>query len=128
MDAGVTTLLKVRRRQKSRKPEFKRYEAHKKLKLKDKSWRRPRGRHSKMRRGIGRKKKVNAGYGSPKLVRGLHPSGFEEVRISTPSELDMISENQAVRIASTVGQKKRLLIEEKAKEMGLKVLNPRVME
>lgn len=128
MESGVTTLLKVRRRQKSRKPEFKRYEAHKKLKLKDKSWRRPRGRHSKMRRGIGRKKKVNAGYGGPKLVRGLHPSGFEELRISTPSELEMVGENQAIRIASTVGQKKRLLIEDKAKEMGLKILNPRVVE
>jgi len=31
---------------------------------------------------------------------------------------------QAIRIASCVGMKKRLMIEEKAKEMGLKILNP----
>ena len=122
-------LLRVRRRLKARKPEFKRYCAHKKLRLRNKSWRRPRGLDNKLRIRYGGKKSgrivVNAGFGSPKAVRGLHPSGYEEVLVHNPNELDNINpERQAVRIASKVGMKKRLAIEDKAKELGLKILNP----
>jgi len=122
-------LLKVRRRLKARKPEFKRYCAHKKLRLRNKSWRRPRGLDNKLRIRYGGKKSgrivVNAGFGSPKAVRGLHPSGYEEVLVHNPMELDEINpERQAIRIASNVGMKKRLAIEDKAKELGLKILNP----
>lgn len=121
-------LLRLRRRQKAKKPEFRRYEAHKKLRLRDKSWRRPRGRHSKLRKRVAGRKVVVVGYGSPKAVRYLHPSGYEEVLIYNPAQLETVdAEKHAVRIASTVGLKKRLLIEEKAKEMGLKILNPKVM-
>ncbi|HDD36328.1 MAG TPA: 50S ribosomal protein L32e [Archaeoglobus veneficus] len=122
-------LLRLRRRLKARKPEFKRYCAHKKLRLRDKSWRRPRGLDNKLRIRYGGKKSgrivVNIGFGSPKAVRGLHPSGYEEVLVYNPADLDKINpERQAVRIASNVGMKKRLAIEDKAKELGLKVLNP----
>jgi large subunit ribosomal protein L32e len=121
----ILRLLKLRRKQKSRKPEFRRYEAHKKLRLRDKSWRRPRGRHSKLRTRYGGRKVVMAGYGSPKQVRHLHPSGFEEVIVHNLLELDSVdASRQAIRIASAVGLKKRLAIEEKAKELGLKILNP----
>ncbi len=121
-------LLKLRRRLKARRPEFKRYESHKKLKLSDKGWRKPRGRHSKLRQRYGGKWSgrilVTAGFGSPKAVRGLHPSGKEEILVHTPKQLENINpEKQAARIASGVGTKKRLVIEEKAKEMGITVLN-----
>jgi len=122
-------LLRVRRRLKARKPEFKRYCAHKKLRLRNKSWRRPRGLDNKLRIRYGGKKSgrivVNVGFGSPKAIRGLHPSGYEEVLIYNPNELEKIDpERQAIRIASQVGMKKRLAIEDKAKELGLKILNP----
>ncbi len=125
----VKRLLKVRRRQKERKPEFRRYCWNKKLRLRNKSWRRPRGLHSKLRRRYGGKKSgrivVSAGFGSPKAVRGLHPSGYEEVLVYNPAELEKIDkERQAARIASCVGMKKRLAIEDRAKELGIKVLNP----
>ena len=125
----VKRLLKVRRRQKNRKPEFRRYCWNKKLRLRNKSWRRPRGLHSKLRRRYGGKKSgrivVSAGFGSPKAVRGLHPSGYEEVLVYNPAELENIDkERQAARIASCVGMKKRLAIEDRAKELGIKVLNP----
>jgi len=121
-------LLKLRRRLKARRPEFKRYESHKKLRLRDKGWRRPRGRHSKLRQRYGGKWSgkvlVTVGFGSPKAVRGLHPSGKEEVLIYTPKQLEGIDpEKQAARIASCVGMKKRLVIEERAEEMGIVVLN-----
>ncbi|WP_202319357.1 50S ribosomal protein L32e [Archaeoglobus neptunius] len=122
-------LLKVRRRQKERKPEFRRYCWNKKLRLRNKSWRRPRGLHSKLRKRYGGKWTgrivVNVGFGSPKAVRGLHPSGYEEVLVYNPADLEKIdSERQAARIASCVGMKKRLAIEDRAKELGIKILNP----
>ncbi len=125
----IRKLLKVRRRQKERKPDFRRYCWNKKLRLRDKSWRRPRGLHNKLRRRYGGKWSgripVNVGFGSPKAVRGLHPSGYEEVLVYNVKDLEKVDpERQAVRIASCVGMKKRLAIEEKAKELGIKILNP----
>jgi large subunit ribosomal protein L32e len=125
LNADILRLLKLRRRLKSRRPEFRRHEAHKKLRLRDKSWRRPRGRHNKLREKYGGRKPVMVGFGSPKKVRNLHPSGFEELIVHNADELKLVdSSRQAVKIASTVGLKKRLIIEEKAKEMGIVVLNP----
>ncbi|RLI82761.1 50S ribosomal protein L32e [Archaeoglobales archaeon] len=125
LDPESRRLLKVRIRQKSRKPEFKRYESHKKLRLRDKSWRRPRGMDNKMRKRIAGKKPVSVGFGTPSAIRGLHPSGFREVLVRNPFELEGIDvETEAIRIASSVGLKKRLAIEDKAKEMGIKILNP----
>jgi large subunit ribosomal protein L32e len=91
------------------------------------SWRRPRGLHNKQRR---QKKAKGAhptpGYGSPVLVRGMHPSGFLEVRVFTPDELTGIDPAcYAIRIGATVGGRKRAIILEKANSAGLKVLNPR---
>ena len=87
------------------------------------------GLNSKLRGRYGGRKGggsvVSAGFGSPKAVRGLQPSGYEEVLVYNPAELEKIDEErQAARIASCVGMKKRLAIEDRAKELGIKVLNP----
>ena len=116
-------LMKVRAKQKKRKPEFNRCDSHKKKKLSP-SWRRPRGLHNKLRQQIAAKGKlVKAGYGSPKGVRGYHPCGMKEVLVKNPDDLKN-AEGCAVRIAATVGMKKRDEIEAMAREMNLKVLNP----
>ncbi len=127
---SIERLLRVRRRQKQRKPDFRRYCWNKKLRLRDKSWRRPRGLHNKLRKRYGGKWSgritVNVGFGSPKAVRGLHPSGYVEVLVHNVKELEGLDpEKHAVRIASSVGMKKRLEIEARAAELGLKVLNPK---
>lgn len=117
-------LLRVRTRQKSKKPEFNFHDSHKKKKLTT-SWRKPRGLHNKLRQHIAAKgRTVKPGYGSPTAVRGYHPSGLAEVRVNNVAELAG-AEGCAVRIASAVGMKKRLDIQSKAAEMGLKVLNPK---
>ncbi len=68
---------------------------------------------------------MQVGYGSPKAVRGLHPSGFEEVMVRNPDDLQPIDPSyQAARIARTVGVRKRLMIEEVAKSREIKILNP----
>jgi large subunit ribosomal protein L32e len=111
------------------KPQFNRQDYHKKKRVPT-SWRRPRGGLSKQRRGIkGKGDKVEAGYGSPKAARGLHPSGFEEVRVHNVADLDGVdADSQAVRIASKVGARKRERIEEVAEEREIRVLNPTYVE
>ncbi len=67
---------------------------------------------------------VKVGYRGPAMVRGLHPSGFEEVVVHTVEELEKVDPSrQAVRIASTVGRRKRIEIIKKAEEKGIRVLN-----
>ena len=111
------------------KPQFNRQDYHKKKRTPE-SWRRPRGGLSKQRRGIkGKGPKVEAGFRTPKAVRGKHPSGFEEVRVENPDDLDDVDgDSQAVRIGSTVGARKRERIEELAEDAGVRVLNPTYVE
>ncbi|MFP4045473.1 MAG: 50S ribosomal protein L32e [Candidatus Aenigmatarchaeota archaeon] len=87
------------------------------------SWRKPRGRHSKLRLNRkGRGKKPSPGYGSEH--KGMHPSGYYEKLVHNPDELDDIDkEEEAARIASTVGKRKRKLIREKAEKEDIKILN-----
>ncbi len=107
-----------------RRPAFKRQEWFRYSKLGEK-WRKPKGIHSKMKRCLKRRPPmVDIGYRGPKTVRNLHPSGFEEVLIFNVDGLEGIDpKKQAVRIGGTVGTKKRIAIEDRADELGIRVLN-----
>ncbi|WP_370454839.1 50S ribosomal protein L32e [Halorhabdus sp. CBA1104] len=120
--------LLVQRRREG-KPQFNRQDYHKKKRVPT-SWRRPRGTLSKQRRGIkGKGDTVEAGFRTPKATRGLHPSGFEEVRVHNVDDLDGVDgDTQAVRIASKVGARKRERIEERAESEEIRVLNPTYVE
>lgn len=124
-DPEIRRLFNVRKVQKSKKPAFNRY-CHHKFKRLNKSWRHPRGLQSKQRAGFyGKGALASVGYGSPAAVRGLHPSGYAEVPVCTPDDLSLVDpEYEAVRIAATVGGKKRAEIEAKAAELNIRVLNP----
>jgi large subunit ribosomal protein L32e len=117
--------LKLKAKLKRKKPEFKR-QGEKNVKRLGRKWRSVRGNQSKLRmHRISRGFIPNVGYGSPKSVRGLHPSGLEEVLVHNVKELEkMDSQKQACRIASNVGKKKRLDVVKKAGEMKIKILNP----
>ncbi len=121
--------LKLREMLKHKRPEFVRQESWRYKRIKE-NWRRPRGIDSKMRRKIkGWPKSPEAGYRGPKTARGLHPSGYEEVLVYNPEDLDKIDpKTQAARIAHTVGIKKRMDIIAKATSKGIKVLNPKEAE
>ena len=125
MDDETKRLLDVRKYQKSKKPHFLQTDSHKKKKLEDK-WKRPDGIHNKTRYSQkGKCPRVERGFGSPALVRGLHPSGFEEVIVKNLKDLESLNVViMAGRIARTVGARKRFHIEKKAAELGLKILNP----
>lgn len=110
-------------------PSFGRQVNHMKKRVAS-SWRAPRGNLSKQRRRVkGKGAVVEAGYRGPKAVRGRHPSGFEEVLVERPAELaDIDGDREAVRIASSVGGRKRERIEEVAEEQEIRVLNPTYVE
>jgi large subunit ribosomal protein L32e len=110
-------------------PQFNRQDYHKKKRVPT-AWRRPRGILSKQRRGIkGKGPTVEAGFRSPKAARGLHPSGFEEVRVHNTDDLSGVDPDvEAVRIASKVGGRKRERIEDECEQREIRVLNPTYVE
>jgi len=116
--------LRLRAKVKKKKPDFVRQESWRYDRLKE-NWRRPKGIDNKMRRKIkGWPPTVNVGYRGPKAARGLHPSGYEEVLVYNVEDLKKVSpKTQAVRIAHTVGKKKRMQILQEAKKRKIVVLN-----
>lgn len=109
--------LELRNALKRKKPNFLRQDAHKKAKL-DNNWRRPRGRHSKMRFGLASyRKKPATGYGSPKLVKGLNSEGLKEVHVYNLEDLKNVQKNEGIVIGKTVGLKKKITILKKIKEL-----------
>jgi len=121
--------LRVRKRVKSKKPDFRRQEGWRYKRLKE-SWRRPRGIDSKMRKSVkGWPKSVKVGYRGPREARGLHPSGFEEVLVYNVDDIDKVNpETQAIKIAHTVGGRKRVEISARAREKKIYILNPKEEE
>ncbi len=111
---------------KLKRPKFSRQEWFRYKKLDGDTWRRSKGIHSKARKNLKyRPQKVSIGYRGRRDVRGLHPSGFQEVLVHNLKEIDGIDpEKQAIRIAHGVGMKKRIDIEQKAEELEIRVLNP----
>ncbi len=117
-------VLRLRAKVKKKKPDFVRQESWRYDRLKE-NWRRPKGIDNKMRRKIkGWPPTVNVGYRGPKAVRGLHPSGYEEVFVYNVEDLKKVDpKTQAVRIAHTVGKKKRMQILQEAKKRKIMILN-----
>ena len=124
LSAEVKAMLEKRAEVSGRRPEFLRQEWFRYAKL-GRKWRKPRGMHSKMRRHYKyRPTIVSIGFRGPALVRGLASSGFQEVLVYNPSNLDIIDpKTQAARIGGTVGGKKRATIIEKADQLKIRVLN-----
>src|SRR2546428_346416 len=107
------------------KPEFRRQESWRYKRVKE-NWRRPRGVTSKMRKEeSGFPAKVKNGYGSAASTRGLHPRGLVDKIVWREVELDGLDPKiHIVRIAARVGEKKRLGILAKAKDLNFHISNP----
>ena len=122
----IKKMLSLREKMKSKKPTFIRQESWR-YKRVHQAWRKPKGIDSKMRlKKKGWPKSVGKGYRSPKKIRTLHPSGYREVMVHNIMDLEGVKSNQAIRIAHTVGRKKRVEIIEKAEELKIYILNKRV--
>jgi large subunit ribosomal protein L32e len=124
---SAKTHLGLRRVLDKRRPIFGRQAANRYWRIgRDGAWRRPRGLQSKQRRHYGyRAKVVRIGYRSPADVRGLTPSGYRPILIHHADELTRIDPKlEAAIIARTVGTRRRLGLEEAARKLGIRVLNP----
>ena len=130
LDEETVAALSFRAKQKKKQPAFKRQEWYRYKRLARSSWRKPSGLQSKVR--LNRKYRppmARIGYRKISSVRGLHPSGFEEVMVHKSSDLDGLDpETQAVRIGARVGNRKRLDIHDRANSLGLRILNQRRIE
>ena len=121
--------LQTRMRARNKRPAFLRQESWRDTKFSE-SWRRPRGLDNKVRRKIkGWPASPSTGYKGPNVARGLHPSGYREVLVYNAESVTLIdSSNQAIRIAHTVGKRKRALIIAEAEKLHVKVLNLNIVE
>ncbi|MGQ9468817.1 MAG: 50S ribosomal protein L32e [Nitrososphaerales archaeon] len=125
-EVKLKELLKLRESIDDSRPEFVRQESWRYKRLGEK-WRKPKGIDSKMRLKVkGWPKIVKVGYRGPRITRGIHPSGYRDILIHSIDELKGLNpEKDAARLASGLGARKRAELIEKAKELGIKVLNPR---
>jgi len=117
-------LMELRKKISQKRPSFRRVESWRYKRVKD-SWRKARGIDSKTRKkkksGV---KSPNIGYRGPKKVRGLHPSGYEEVRIITIKDLKNLNNNKhALKISGKLGAKKRIALTDYCQKRGFKILN-----
>jgi len=92
-------------------------------KKKKRKWRRPRGRHSKVRKKRkGYVKPVSIGYGKPKEKKGLI-KGLKPVVVHNVEELKKVKQDEIAIIASGIGKKKKIEMAKIILENNIKVLN-----
>lgn len=117
-------LLEIRKNMKKKKPSFRRVESWRYVRVKD-PWRKARGIDSqtrmKTKSGV---KSPSVGYRTPKKIRGLHPSGYEEVRVEMLSDLQNLNpQKHALKISRRLGAKKRIELIDYAQKRNFKILN-----
>ncbi|NHJ22504.1 MAG: 50S ribosomal protein L32e [Candidatus Lokiarchaeota archaeon] len=117
-------MIELRKRMNKRRPSFRRVESWRYKRVKD-SWRKARGIDSQTRKktktGV---KSPSVGYRGPKKVRGLHPSGYEEVRVHNIDDMKGLNNRKhAIKVSTRLGVKKRISVIDYAQSRGFKVLN-----
>jgi len=117
-------LMELRKKINKKRPSFRRVESWRYKRVKD-SWRKARGIDSKTREkkksGV---KSPTIGYRTPRKVRGLHPSGYEEVRVNTIQDINNLNKNyHGIKISSKLGSKKRVALIDYCQKRGFKILN-----
>jgi large subunit ribosomal protein L32e len=121
---GVISPAKLRAKKKAHPRFFRQNQGRATRKRVKDNWRKPRGIDNKKAHKVATfGAEPNIGWRSPKEIRGLHPSGRLEVRAENAAAVEKAPDGAAIRIASSVGKRKRDEIRAKAAARGLKVLN-----
>ncbi|MCK5177028.1 MAG: hypothetical protein KAQ92_04845, partial [Candidatus Aenigmarchaeota archaeon] len=106
-----------------KKQQFKRTDFGRKKGLKD-VWRKPRGRHNKLRLGkFNKGPRVRVGYGRDKTERYTNKDGRTEVLVHNIADLEKLNKTDSAVIAGCVGLKKKYEIAKKAEELKINVEN-----
>ena len=97
LDDEAQKALSKRNAANRKRPAFKRQNWFRYKRLGQK-WRKPRGMHSKMRtRRKYRPPMASTSYRGPAAARGLHPSGFAEVIVHRPADLEVMDPQRGAR-------------------------------
>ncbi|NHJ22982.1 MAG: 50S ribosomal protein L32e [Candidatus Lokiarchaeota archaeon] len=117
-------LMDIRKKLSKKRPSFRRVESWRYKRVKD-PWRKARGIDSQTRMkeksGV---KSPSVGYRSPKKVRGVHPSGYEEVRVFNINDIKGLNNKKhALKLSGRIGAKKRIALIDYAQNRGFKILN-----
>ena len=113
---------------KKRSKSFIRHQSDRYAKLKT-NWRKPKGIDNRVRRRFkGQYLMPKIGYGSNKKTKFLMPDGFKKFLVKNVRELEVLlmhNRSYAAEIAHGVSSKKRIEIIERAKQLNIKVTNPK---
>ncbi len=119
---NIETLLDIREQTKKKKPNFIRQQSE--LSKLKKTWRRPKGLHSKSRLNKkGHRKTPSHGYSSPRLVKYLNKDGLREILIHNLKDLEKVDLKTSIPKLAHVGSRNRLQILEKASSSNIKIAN-----
>ncbi|MCJ1298060.1 60S ribosomal protein L32 [Hypocenomyce scalaris] len=95
----------------------------------DPSWRKPKGIDNRVRRRFkGQAAMPSIGYGSNRKTRHLMPSGHKAFLVHNTADVDLLlmhNKTFAAEIGHAVSSRKRVEIISRAKELGVKVTNPK---
>jgi ribosomal protein L32E len=93
------------------------------------SWRKPKGIDNRVRRRFkGTAPMPGIGYGSNKKTKYMMPSGHKAFLVKCPQDLELLlmhNKTFAAEIAHNVSSRKRVSIIARAKELSVKVTNPK---
>ncbi|KAM0234420.1 hypothetical protein ACHAPO_006305 [Fusarium lateritium] len=131
---------------KKRTKRFERHQSDRFMRV-DPSWRKPKGIDSRVRRRFrGTIAMPSIGYGSNKKTRYMAPSGFKAFLVSSKNDIELLLMHNRThaaeyafhvhpdeeflltrhsRIAHNVSSRKRVEIIARAKQLGVKVTNPK---
>jgi large subunit ribosomal protein L32e len=93
------------------------------------AWRKPKGIDNRVRRRFrGTQAMPSIGYGSNKKTRHMMPSGHKAFLVSNTNDVELLlmhNRTFAAEIAHNVSSRKRVDIIARAKQLGVKVTNPK---
>lgn len=123
---GVTPLNKntiVKKRTK----KFARHQSDQFIRIRDSSWRKPKGIDGRVRRRFkGAIPMPSIGYGSDKLTRNIHPHGFKTVVVHNVKELEMLmmhNRTYAATVGKSVSSRVRRDIVTRAEQLAIRITN-----
>ncbi|CAM9242917.1 unnamed protein product [Discosporangium mesarthrocarpum] len=126
---GGVTPLEKHTMVKKRTKKFARHQSDRFMRIKNSSWRKPKGIDGRVRRRFkGALPMPNIGYGSDKRTRNLLPNGFYKFLVHNTKELELLmmhNRKYAAEIAHNVSSRKRKEIVKRASELHIRVTNAR---
>jgi len=112
---------------KKRTKKFARHQSDMFMRIRNSSWRKPKGIDGRVRRRFkGAIPMPSIGYGSDKQTRNIHPHGFRTVVISNVAELEMLmmhNRTYAATVAHSVSTRVRRDIIQRAEQLAIRVTN-----